>query len=153
MSKNLLTDTISTAQDRDEALAIAFADLKRQFEELKANQAPTLYISNTSQASFPLVSGDAVTVTTTFVNAEDKSLFAFPQVSVFKDSVSLANLWPNGSNWGSFTVRYLKVMSWLDWAETDNTILVFKTLLINDGLTDYNLIYKINWKYLLPGSS
>lgn len=133
-------------------------DLKRRVNNLERNpQPPNISLSDTATASFSLPPfpnpGFIVLLTTTIDNTDDKRLLAVPNQSIYKDSVSAANLWPFGSNWSNQDRVDVLVTTWIDWGTTDNNNVVVRTMLQNWGSSTFNLIFKVNHRFLLMEST
>lgn len=133
-------------------------DLKRRVADLERNpQPPNISLSDTATASFtvdPLNGGNYLWILTNTLDHDDgKRIMAVPNQSLYKDSVSAANLWPSGSNWSIQDKFDLVVVTWVDWGSTDNNNVVTKMMIQNWGSSTFNLIYKCNHRFLLMESN
>lgn len=134
-------------------------DLERRLSSLETSpQPPNISLSDTASASFtvdPVNAGNFIWFLTNTIEDDQgaKRLLAVPNQSIYKNSISDANKWPDGANWSEQDVYDLIVTTWIDWGETDNKNVVIRTTIFNQGLSSFNILYRVNHRYLLMDAS
>ena len=129
-------------------------DMKRQLEELKNIQPPTINLSNVSQFDFTINAFSLYNITITLSNTQSKILLAIPEIAFYKNQVvSAANYYPSGGNWTVSEVANLQVEAYLDWSTTDNKNLTMTIALYNGNGSNIPIRLVSRWRYLTPSAS
>jgi hypothetical protein len=129
-------------------------NLERRVESLeKTPQPPNIGLTDDFEASFSVGANASVTVTVTNFNANNKRLLSLESFSVFKNSISGANLFPVGANWSTADTFNLDVFTWIDWSQSDNNNVILRVLVRNWNASSINLLIHGNFRYLLNSAS
>lgn len=105
-----------------------------------------------AQVSVPI--GFSANIVFTLNDAKKRALLAVPDVSVYVPATTLAdiksiNLWPTAS-WGGGTMP-VYVMN--DWASTDNSNVVTRVLVRNNGASAVPVLVIIRWRIIAQSTN
>lgn len=146
MAKNRIPDT------PEERQVTEIAKLRRELEELKSNQAPTVETATGSVGVTTIVAGGISVVTSTLTPPGSETLLAAFDETWYKDSVGVGNDYEGG--WTGIDRSELVVESFNSWGKTNNQnvkhISIFKN---NTAATSIDVLFRIQARYFKPGST
>lgn len=145
MGRNLVLDS------PEETLVTRIKSLERMVEDLKTNQPATFSITTLAGVSVTVAANTNVFATATASPVlGTQILMVIPEVSICKDSISAANLYPGGANWTALENYDFEV--WMDWGSSDNHNMVCKIVFKNKSMSSVDLIIRIQFRYLTTGT-
>ncbi len=118
--------------------------VKQQLDEMKANQANSIFIGTINTATVTISAGSYALFTYTLTPANNQVLSAISEFAIYLNSVSAANRYPDGANWSN--EQKMIVESWLDQGVTDNKNLVFKLVIKNTDVGSVTVVVKQQWR-------
>lgn len=128
-------------------------DLDRRLRSLETTpQPPNINAISSSQTSLTLNPASADWISARIWNSNNYRMLAVPSLVIYKDSVSAANRWPDGSAWATFLGSF-QFFWWLDSSLSDGEDQQFRMLFINFDTRAINLIFQVHFRYLLKGGT
>src|SRR5262249_35903758 len=83
-------------------ILLTIKDLERRVRNLETTpQPPNINSISSAQTSLTLSAASADWASARIFNDNNYKMLAVPSIVIYKDSVSVANRWPDGANWST----------------------------------------------------
>src|SRR5258707_8172227 len=120
-------------------------DYERRIRSLETTPQPPNIISIASaQTSLTLSASAADWASVRIFNDSNYKMLAVPSIVVYRDSVSAANHWPDGSNWAPYLGSF-QLWWWLDYSLSDGNDQQLRLFFINFDTSSVNLIFQVGF--------
>lgn len=106
-------------------------------------------LGSAASVSVTIVNATSSTLTLTLNDNYNRIVFAIADVSMYFDSVSTANQWPNAS----VGMGTMPCMYYHDWGLSNNRNAVVRFIARNNTGSDKNVIFKYRWRYITNNST
>lgn len=125
--------------------------LARKVEDKNAaGQAAGMAISSDASASTAIAGGASATFSVTLASSYGLRLYAFPEFTLYKTTVSAANAIPDGA---SVTPSDYDILAWIDKRASDTNNIVLKVYVRNTTAGSQTILLRANFRYILESKS
>ena len=145
MSKNRIPDT------PDERPITEIANLRRELEELKANQAATVDRVNASVGLTAVGAGGILVVTTTLTPPSSQVLQAEFDETWYKDSIAAGTEYESG--WAGVDRSELGIEQFNSWGLTNNSNVKHISIFKNNTAGSISVLFRVQARYQKAGSA
>jgi hypothetical protein len=156
--------------DPDLAIVTKIKKLQAMLEQLKAQQSPTIQLTDTSTVSFSMAAFDKTTasgqtgihiINATLLPPQDQVLFAIPEVDLFFayapdiPTLDISEIYPYSS---TLNPEFIDMSVFYDFLTSNAQNLVAKIVVrdrsdATSGPAGQNGIVAVRWRFMTPGTT